>query len=55
MFEPLPIVLVPGLLCSPRLYSGQIAELWRFGSVMIADHTRDDSMAGIARRILAAA
>ena len=29
--------------------------LWRFGPVMVADHTRDDSMAAIARRIVAAA
>jgi pimeloyl-ACP methyl ester carboxylesterase len=51
--EPLPMLLVPGLLCSPRLYAGQIPALWRLGSVTIADHTRDDSVAGIARRILA--
>ncbi len=55
MTEPLPIVLVPGLIASPRLFAAQIPELWRFGPVTIADHTRDDSMEGIARRILAAA
>jgi pimeloyl-ACP methyl ester carboxylesterase len=55
MSEPLPTVLVPGLLCSPRLYRGQITPLWQFGPVMIADHTRDDSMSAIARRILAVA
>jgi pimeloyl-ACP methyl ester carboxylesterase len=55
MTEPLPIVLIPGLLGSPRMYTEQIPELWRIGPVTIADHTRDDSMAGIARRILAAA
>jgi pimeloyl-ACP methyl ester carboxylesterase len=53
--EPLPIVLIPGLTCSARLYAEQIPALWRFGPVMVADHTRDDSMAAIARRILAAA
>ena len=52
MSEPLPIVLIPGLLCTPELYAAQIPALWRFGPVMVADHTRDDSMAGIARRIL---
>src|SRR5579872_1385537 len=26
---------------------------WQFGPVMVADHRRDDSMAGLARRILA--
>ncbi len=55
MPEPLPIVLIPGLLCSPRLYGEQLPELWRFGPLFIADHTRDDSVAGMARRILAAA
>jgi pimeloyl-ACP methyl ester carboxylesterase len=54
MSEPLPTVLIPGLNCSPRLYAEQIPVLWRFGAVVIADHTRDDSMAAIATRILAA-
>ena len=53
MSEALPIVLIPGLLCTPELYAPQIPVLWRFGPVMVAGHTRDDSMAGIARRILA--
>ena len=55
MDESLPIVLVPGLLCTPRLYSEQLPALWRFGPVTVADHTRDASIAGIARRILSLA
>ncbi|MGB6605903.1 MAG: alpha/beta fold hydrolase [Steroidobacteraceae bacterium] len=55
MPQPLPILLVPGLLASPRLFEAQIPELWRFGPVTIADHTRDDSMTAIARRILVGA
>jgi pimeloyl-ACP methyl ester carboxylesterase len=55
MADPLPTVLIPGLTCSARLYAEQIPALWRFGPVTVADHTRDDSMAAIARRILAAA
>src|SRR3977135_3391991 len=55
MAESLPVVLVPGLNCSPRLYAPQMPALWRFGPVTVADHTRDDSMAAIARRILDAA
>src|ERR1700759_1701708 len=51
----LPIVLIPGLTCTARLYADQIPALWPFGPVTIADHRRDDSMAAIARRILAAA
>ncbi len=52
MPESLPIVLVPGLNCSPRLYAAQIPELWRFGPVTVANHTRDDTVAAIAQRIL---
>jgi pimeloyl-ACP methyl ester carboxylesterase len=53
--EGLPIVLVAGLNCSARLYADQIPVLWQFGPVVVADHRRDDSMAAMARRILAAA
>ena len=55
MIEPLPVVLVPGLCATSRLFAAQIPALWRFGPVTIADHTRDETMAGIARRILEAA
>jgi pimeloyl-ACP methyl ester carboxylesterase len=48
-----PTLLVPGLLCSARLFAAQIPELWRFGPVTVADPTHDDSMEAIARRILA--
>ena len=51
----LPILLGPGLLCTARLYAEQIPALGRLGPVIVADHTRDDSMAAIAERILAAA
>src|ERR1700690_927389 len=50
-----PILLVPGLNCSPRLYAAQIPSLWRLGLVVVADHRRDDTVAGIAQRILATA
>jgi pimeloyl-ACP methyl ester carboxylesterase len=53
--QPLPVVLIPGLLASPRMYAAQIPQLWRSGPVMIADHTRDDSMGALAQHILAAA
>jgi|SRR5262245_4973149 len=55
MSEPLPVVLIPGLLCTARLYAEQIPLLWRFGPVMVADNRRDDTMAAIAAHILAAA
>jgi pimeloyl-ACP methyl ester carboxylesterase len=46
-------LLIPGLGCSARLYAEQIPELWRFGPVIVADHTGGESMAEIAERILA--
>src|SRR3569833_2015831 len=55
MSDPIPVVLIPGLLASPRLYAEQIPHLWRFGPGTVADHTRDETMGAIARRILAAA
>lgn len=55
MVDALPTVLVPGLNCSARLYAEQIPALWPFGPVMVADHRRDDSIAAIARHILAQA
>jgi len=53
MTPVLPLVLVPGLLCSARLYTPQIAALWPFGPVTVADHRRDDDMSAIAARVLA--
>jgi pimeloyl-ACP methyl ester carboxylesterase len=53
MTEPLPIVLVPGLLTSPRLYAEQLPALWQRGPVTIAGTTHDNTMAAIAGRILA--
>ena len=53
MAPVLPLVLVPGLLCSARLYAPQIAALWPQGSITVADHRRDSDMASIAARILA--
>lgn len=55
MREPLPVVLIPGLLGSVRLYEPQLPQLWRSGPVTVADPTRDDSMAAIGRRILESA
>jgi pimeloyl-ACP methyl ester carboxylesterase len=51
MAQSLPLVLVPGLTCTARLYSSQIAALWPFGQVAVADHRRDADMAAIAERI----
>ena len=55
MDNSMPILLVPGLGGSPRIYGPVIPALWRFGPVSVANHIRDDNMGGIARRILAEA
>src|SRR5579872_438859 len=52
MAQPVPIVLVPGLTCSARLFAPQLPVLWPIGPVTIADHRRDDGMEAIAKRIL---
>ncbi len=55
MSHSLPTVLVPGLLCSCTLYAAQLPVLWRYGAVMVADPVHDDSIAAMAKRILASA
>ncbi len=50
-----PIVLIPGLISSPRFYAAQIPALWRFGPVTVAHHTGASSMNAIAHAILASA
>lgn len=52
MVEPLHTVLVPGLICTARLYTEQLPALWRLGPVTVADHTRDADVASLARRLL---
>lgn len=55
MDQTTPILLVPGLASSARIYAPVVPALWRFGPVMIANHIRDDDMAAIARRVLSEA
>lgn len=55
MTDLLPIVCIPGLACSPRLYAEQIPQLWTVGPVTIAQHSRHESVGAIARSILASA
>jgi pimeloyl-ACP methyl ester carboxylesterase len=52
LMEALPTVLIPGLGTDSRLYENQIAALWQFGPVMVANQTRRESMAAIAQDIL---
>jgi pimeloyl-ACP methyl ester carboxylesterase len=55
MENTMPILLVPGLVSSPRIFAPVAPALWQFGPVTVANHIRDDSMGAIARRILAEA
>ena len=49
MNNPMPILLVPGLGASPRIYAPVIPAIWRHGPVMVANHISDDSIGAIAR------
>ena len=55
MASSVPLVMVPGLQCSARLYAPQVIALWPFGPVTIADHRRDAEIGAVAARILATA
>jgi pimeloyl-ACP methyl ester carboxylesterase len=55
MDNTMPILLVPGLVSSPRIFAPVAPALWQFGPVTVANHIRDNSMGAIARRILAEA
>jgi pimeloyl-ACP methyl ester carboxylesterase len=55
MNNTMPILLVPGLVSSPRIFAPVVPALWRYGPVTVANHIRDDTMSAIARRILAEA
>jgi pimeloyl-ACP methyl ester carboxylesterase len=55
MDNSMPILLIPGLVSSPRIYAPVLPALWRCGPVTVANHIRDDNMGAIARRILAEA
>lgn len=49
------LVLLPGLLNDHRLWTHQVATAEPFAQVQVADLTLDDSLAGMAARVLAAA
>lgn len=55
MTEKLSLILIPGLLCTADLWRDQIAGLADLADIIVADHTQDDNMPAIARRILASA
>ncbi len=52
MTEKPSLVLVPGLLCSKDLWRDQIAAFENDYTILVADHTSDDDMTAIGRRLL---
>lgn len=48
-----PLVLVPGLLCDAQLWQSQVENLADIADIWIADHARSETMAGVARDVLA--
>ena len=48
-----PLILIPGLLCDAQLWQSQVENLADVADIRIADHTRSDTMAGVARDVLA--
>lgn len=53
--DDLPILLIPGLNATARVYTEQLPELWRFGPVTIANHRTGRTMEEIAAHILSTA
>jgi pimeloyl-ACP methyl ester carboxylesterase len=48
----LPIVFIPGLMCTGRIYQHQAETLGQTHPVLLANHWSHDSMAGIVKSIL---
>src|SRR5579872_1939984 len=55
MPQKIPLILLPGLLCDAALWRAQVEGLGTLATPTIIDLTRDDSLAGMARRALAEA
>ena len=55
MPQKIPLVLLPGLLCDAALWRPQVEGLGALAAPIIVDLSRDDSLAGMARRALAEA
>jgi len=55
MAERMPLILLPGLLCDAALWQAQVGALADLAAVAVADLSRDESLAGMAERVLAVA
>lgn len=54
LMAPIPLLLLPGLLCDARLWRDQAAGLADIAEATVADLTLDDNLPAMARRALAA-
>ena len=50
-----PVLLIPGINCSARLFLSQVPAIWKCRPVMVADHRMGNSIGKIAENVLAAA
>lgn len=55
MVAKIPLLLLPGLLCDRALWAPQLAGLADITDMTVGDLTQDDSVGGMAERVLAAA
>ena len=55
MTQKIPLVLLPGLLCDRALWEPQLAALADIAECQVGDLTQADSVAGMARAVLAVA
>lgn len=53
--SPIPLVLLPGLLCDEALWAHQTETLADIADITVADMTQDDTIEGMAERVLAGA
>lgn len=53
MTSRLPTLLIPGLLCTPRLFEAQLPLFWRYGPVMFCDTSAAADIVTQAGQILA--
>lgn len=52
MTEKIPLLLLPGLLCDQALWRAQAEALADIADPRVGDLTKDDSLSGMARRVL---
>lgn len=53
MADRLPLILVPGLLCTERLWAGQVAALADVAKPVVVDHRHQASVGELAKSVLA--